>query len=725
MRIGSLFSGYGGLDLAVMRVLGGELAWVADVEPGPRVILARHWPGVPKLGDVTTVDWSRVEPVDVITGGSPCFVAGTPVLTHDGLRPIEDVQVGDLVWTHAARWQRVTHTMRRTSETVELRSGFYCTPEHRLWLRAPQQQWNNTIRQYRRHLDTPEWVEAKDSRGLFAASPVSVTHEGVAKPDTLTWWQIGRFVADGYVNNQVNVYIGKDKESDADNFPGWVHHQQETALCLTMPKSAAERDWLTGHFGKLAHGKTIPTFLLAETEENRRAFLDGYWSGDGWKPEGRRFTQSNSVSACLTTGIELLAKSLGYTCTVSQCQVTPTKVIEGRTVNQRPWWTVRATPDDGRFTETDADWHWFKLRRTPKAGEVTTVYDLTVERDHSFIAAGIVVHNCQDLSLAGARRGMTAGTRSNLWVAMREAVAVLRPRMVVWENVRGALSAAAESEADHEDDLGLGAGLLGDGAGRPALRALGRVLGDLADLGFDAEWRGLRAADVGAPHGRFRVFVVARAADADGGRLEGHAQLDSEPAPGTADRDSRGGDAHGCSPADTSGIADERRRVGGELRRAPGATQGEAHQRERGWGAPPDRGETALMPTPQAHDAAKGKTTEQVEAMRARTGAGVLNLNEVAENGVEWGKYAPAIARWERVLGRPAPAPTDHGRLSARFVEWMMGLPDGWVTGVPISRSAQLRALGNGVVPQQASTVLEAMIPQFSAGKVRAEGLGL
>ncbi|WP_172664050.1 Hint domain-containing protein [Propionibacterium freudenreichii] len=40
--------------------------------------------------------------MDVICGGSPCFVAGTSVLTHDGLRPIEDVQVGDLVWTHAA-----------------------------------------------------------------------------------------------------------------------------------------------------------------------------------------------------------------------------------------------------------------------------------------------------------------------------------------------------------------------------------------------------------------------------------------------------------------------------------------------------------------------------------------------------------------------------------------------------------------------------------------------
>jgi len=114
---------------------------------------------------------------------------------------------------------------------------------------------------------------------------------------------------------------------------------------------------------------------------------------------------------------------------------------------------------------------------------------------------------CQDLSAAGRRAGMTEGTRSNLWVNMREAIARLEPKYVVWENVRGAYSATAVSEADSE--LEQSARLLGGGSGGPALRALGRVLGDLSDLGFDAEWRGVRASDVGAPHHRFRVFVIA------------------------------------------------------------------------------------------------------------------------------------------------------------------------------------------------------------------------
>ena len=85
----------------------------------------------------------------------------------------------------------------------------------------------------------------------------------------------------------------------------------------------------------------------------------------------------------------------------------------------------------------------------------------------------------------------------------------------------------------------------------------------------------------------------------------------------------------------------------------------------------------------------------------------------------DFGPYTAAIARWEAVIGRPAPSPTEPGsngrpRLSPRFVEFMMGLPEGWVTGVGIPRSAQLKALGNGVVPQQAALALSILLPRLA-----------
>ena len=72
----------------------------------------------------------------------------------------------------------------------------------------------------------------------------------------------------------------------------------------------------------------------------------------------------------------------------------------------------------------------------------------------------------------------------------------------------------------------------------------------------------------------------------------------------------------------------------------------------------------------------------------------------------EWGQFTPAIQRWERTIGRPAPAPTDDGKLSSRAVEWMMGLPEGWVCDLGLSRTAELKMLGNGVCPQQAALAL-------------------
>ena len=79
-----------------------------------------------------------------------------------------------------------------------------------------------------------------------------------------------------------------------------------------------------------------------------------------------------------------------------------------------------------------------------------------------------------------------------------------------------------------------------------------------------------------------------------------------------------------------------------------------------------------------------------------------------------WGTYAAAITRWE-TLTRPAPPPTDTaGRLRADFVEWMQGLEPGWVTATPgLGRPAQLTALGNGVVPQQATRAMQLLHPPF------------
>jgi DNA (cytosine-5)-methyltransferase 1 len=156
-----------------------------------------------------------------------------------------------------------------------------------------------------------------------------------------------------------------------------------------------------------------------------------------------------------------------------------------------------------------------RLPDVPNLGDITTV-DWSQVEPVEVMSGGFP---CQDLSHAGKRAGMKPGTRSGLWSHMAYAISQLRPRYVVAENVRGLLSGEAHS------DVELCPWCMGDGTGEPPLRALGAVLGDLAELRYDARWVGLRAADVGAPHGRFRVFVVATDASRERHGAVGHVDL--------------------------------------------------------------------------------------------------------------------------------------------------------------------------------------------------------
>ena len=362
----------------------------------------------------------------------------------------------------------------------------------------------------------------------------------------------------------------------------------------------------------------------------------------------------------------------------------------------------------------------------PNLGDITAV-DWSAVEPVDIITGG---SPCQDLSSAGRRAGMTDGTRSNLWVQMREAIHAIRPRYVVWENVRGALSASAASAVESEPRL------LGDGPDGPALRAIGRVVGDLADLGYVGGWVGLRVADLGGCHGRFRVFLIARAADAQ--RQEQREQavggLRDEPWRGAGDRQPMTllptpvtTDAKGAAPGDLRRNSPGLRALG-DLLPTPAAcnpNDGESPEtwlarRERvkltanngnGMGMPLSIA-AQLIPTPSVADAAGGH-----ERRGGKRGDELL-LKGLAKEGHlgRFGTYAPAIASHERVAGRPAPDPTEPGpkgnpRLSARFVEWMQCLPEGWVTDVPgLSRSEQLALLGNGVVPPQAAAALRHLL---------------
>ena len=312
--------------------------------------------------------------------------------------------------------------------------------------------------------------------------------------------------------------------------------------------------------------------------------------------------------------------------------------------------------------------HWPDV---PNHGDVNAT-DWSAVEPIDILTAG---YPCQPFSHAGKRKG--ADDERHLWPGVARAIGDLRPRIVVLENVRGHVS------------LGLDA-----------------VLGDLAALGYDARWGVVRAADAGAAHGRARIFILAYA--------QGYGRDEGRPEPaglvGGSDAAVGGDDA----AADT----------GGERRDRPG-TAGSTQGSRCGRASTQGLAGTPADPGGERHGCGQDAgTVGRVD----REDAGQARQRERSRgesphrSGTDWGIYAPAVARWAGVVGRPAPAPTELGsngkpRLSPLFVEWLMGLPVGHVTdpAIGLTRNQQLKALGNGVVPQQAVLALHLLSERTNA----------
>lgn len=138
----------------------------------------------------------------------------------------------------------------------------------------------------------------------------------------------------------------------------------------------------------------------------------------------------------------------------------------------------------------------------PNLGDITAVDWADVE-PVDVLCGGFP---CQDISAAGLRAGMGEGTRSGLWSEFARAIDALRPRYVAIENVRNLLNNEANRAVEFPADA------LGDNGVKPVLRALGAVLGDLSDIGYDAQWCTIAASDIGSCHRRERVFILAHPA---------------------------------------------------------------------------------------------------------------------------------------------------------------------------------------------------------------------
>nr|WP_246776008.1 DNA cytosine methyltransferase [Methylobacterium aquaticum] len=461
-----------------------------------------------------------------------CFPAGTLVLTEQGYRPIEEIEVGDRVLTHQQRWRRVTETSRAFRPLITLRGhghpGLTMSPEHPIYARQRKDMWRTEPRGYERTLDPADWLPASAlDRGWYWATPttfpleqdVPVVGRRGMPFDQRLMWLAGRYVGDGWTRltddrAELVITCGRHEvDRLREKLAAWPRqggraaagelawHERETATAYQFSTNHRGLvEWLREEFGHGAESKRLPAWALGLAPLMRGALLEGYLSADGWRHDD--FYEARTVSKALAFSVKALVTSLGNTATVHL--LANSSEIDGRTVLARPIYLLRWRHAlDAKRAQTfrlDDGFEWAPIREQIDVVDSAEVFNIGVEEDESYVVEGIVVHNCKHFSKAKGGQPREKAIRGLAWVGLRWVKSLppwQRPRVVILENV------------EEFQDWGP---LREDGKPCPVQRGatFREFVRAFEACGYVVEWRELRACDYGAPTIRKRLFLIAR-----------------------------------------------------------------------------------------------------------------------------------------------------------------------------------------------------------------------
>ena len=241
MNVLSLFDGMGCGAIA-LRELGIKVDkyYASEIDKYAIMQTKHNFPGIIHLGSVLDVDVSKLEHIDLLIGGSPCFAAGTKVLTIDGYKNIEDIVVGDMVLTHKNRFMPVLRIGGKVANTFTLKAqGFMdvvCTENHPFYARKKLFEYytqNNGRKSKRMILGDPEWINAGNLKGNYyvcsniqnceSRNDMNINEDEAKIIEDKIWSSVKSFT-NNKIQNVYNLEVLEDNSYTANNFV--VHNCQ-------------------------------------------------------------------------------------------------------------------------------------------------------------------------------------------------------------------------------------------------------------------------------------------------------------------------------------------------------------------------------------------------------------------------------------------------------------------------------------------------------------------
>ena len=509
IKVLELFSGIGACSKALER-LGIEHKIVDAVEIDKYAMASFNAIHGTNFEPQDITKWDKDVEVDLIMHGSPCITSDSLILTNKGYTPFEEVQIGDMVLTKSNTWQKIIKKFNNgVHKTIYLNAmGFeniHCTPEHKFYVREMHRKWNNEKRSYDRLFKKPEFIEANNLTSKHYLGVPIIQEEIPFYTDDLDFWYlIGLYLGDGWLKlgkgydvvfglnekkiKKLNENVNKDKYN-------WTTHVERTITRLRFANKEMY-EFISKYIGTGSFEKHIPYEILCLPKKQLKALYNGYLDSDGCNIKNTDRIQFSSVNRSLIYSFSLIINKLFNRPTqISLVKTNPTKIIENRMVKQHDWYLLRFTMNkkkqDHAFCENN--YIWYPFNKIEK-GKDENVYNMEVDIDHSYIVQGCISKNCQDFSVAGKQAGgdVGSGTRSSLMYETKRIVGKLRPKYVIWENVKNLLSAKHRHNFD-------------------------TYLETMKALGYTNYYQVLNAKDYGIPQNRERVFTISIRKDVDAG----------------------------------------------------------------------------------------------------------------------------------------------------------------------------------------------------------------
>ena len=407
--------------------------------------------GLPFPVELSLFDDRYFTPMDEDDNRNWCWGKGTPVLTTTGYKPIEDIKIGDLVYTEDGTIHPVINTMSHFADNVvEIKaSGMFplvCTDNHKLFVRKFDYRGNKG----KLHFKELDGCEVKDI-GSNDLIEIATLPERTKSIDKSVAKLVGRFIGDGYYSqaNGYGICCGLDEYDELkelwDNagIPFRANEHKETwQLNPLLSKCYGNENFelyqrLCSECGHLAAGKRVPSEALTWDNETLSSLLDGYLSADGHFKKSKGIMSCNTVSYELANDIVLITQTLGYK-PVCHIEKRNGKMnILGRECDVHDRYEIywQTDPNKSKYLRVlDGKRYTYRFSMTPV--EPQEVYNITVDENHSYVASGIDSLNCggtgamvafdpvgkaypciryMDSSLAGDMPGLVIGDTDGIW----------------------------------------------------------------------------------------------------------------------------------------------------------------------------------------------------------------------------------------------------------------------------------------------------------------------